>query len=85
MATLLAWQDFNDVCGHIRDADGAISALHAQLDWLIAEIEKVTTDTDRRNAATELANIHPEYTLAYIQARLANIKTLRNWMVANGY
>jgi len=85
MATQAGWEDWERLVRLSLDSKTHISQLYNVLIAHIADMDTIINDTPRRNAAKEIADIHPTYTVSWFQSARADFNTLKNWMVANGY
>jgi hypothetical protein len=85
MATQAGWEDWERLVRLALESKSAISQLYNVLVAHIQDIDAIINDTPRRVAAKEVADIHPTYTVAFLQTARTQFNTLKTWMEANGY
>lgn len=85
MATKQAWGDFARLMGRIG---GAITEIE-NIVHSIESIEKIkieiVDDADRLAGIKEILDIHPDFSVNWVQARITKLSQLKTWLEDNGY
>jgi hypothetical protein len=85
MAAQQAWEDWERLVRLSRDSKQAITNLFNILTAHVADMNVIIDDVPRKNAAKEIADIHPVYTVAWFGAARTDFNQIIAWMQANGY
>lgn len=85
MANIQAWQDFNTVIKSLIIAVSGVGNLVDRIKSLETLKAKIIEDTVRRDELLKILDIHPDYSLQWVQARLTKLETLLQYLEDNGY
>jgi hypothetical protein len=84
-ATQQGWDDWGALVEVIRGLQNSLAAhgvVTTRLDQLKSTILDVPT---RKNAMNPVANAHPTYTVSWIEDKVAALRALRDYLVAQGW
>jgi hypothetical protein len=76
MANELAWSDFSVITSLLDECESSTKSLFIKLVDLNNEKVKIVDDQERLDGITEIINIHPDWTVADISARINAMKQL---------
>lgn len=81
-------QAFNDIGFIFRQVE-IVEKVAFRLHHLIGEIEALKTeildDVDRKKALKVLVDLHPDYDIVDIEAKINKLSTLKTWLKDNGF
>jgi hypothetical protein len=89
MASQQAWDDFLYIKATLTQVHESEILVHLKAmlqDRVRGGIyEDIIQDPDRAQAVSQIAAEHPKYTVAYVQAIVAKLIALDNYLVAQGF
>ena len=84
-ANLEGWRDFVAFTGLLNSTDSAIQNLYNSIISLQSEETAIIDDAERKAEMLKIVNIHPDYDLDSIVAKLQKFNTLKSYLEENGY
>lgn len=79
------WRDFDAFVGLLDSTDSAIQDAYNHIISLQSEKAEIIDEAERLAEITKIIDIHPDYNMEDIVAKLATLETLRAYLVDNGY
>ena len=80
-----AWRDFRVIIGQIETSTTHIRQLYSGIISMESEKAEIIDDTVRRDELIKILDIHPDYSLQWVQTRLTKLAELRQYLEVNGY
>lgn len=80
-----AWRDFRIIIRAIETTEGQIQQLHNYIVGIESEKAEIIDDTARRNELIKILDVHPDYSVQWVQTRITKLTELKQWLEDNGY
>jgi len=80
-----AWRDFRVIIGALESGEMQIQQLYNTIVSIESEKAEIIDDVNRRNELIKILNIHPDYSVQWVQVRITKLTELKQWLIDNGY
>jgi len=80
-----AWRDFRVITGSLERAESDIQTLYHLIKGIQSEKAEIIDDVDRRNELIKILNVHPDYSVNWVQTRITKLTELKKWLIDNNY
>ena len=85
VANKQGWRDFRAFTGLMDSTDSSIVNVYNHIVSLESEKAAILDDAERKAEVLKIVNIHPDYALDSIVAKLQKFNTLKSYLEDNGY
>ena len=85
MSNHQGWRDFRAFTGLLSQVESALQQVHNAIVSLDSEKVAIIDDADRLAEIKEIIDIHPDFELSEITAKLAKFATIKAYLEDNGY
>lgn len=79
------WKDFDAFVGLIGSTDSAIQNLFSNIVSLGNKKVEIMDNPARKAEIKKIIDLHPDYDLDDITAKLTKLEALKNYLIDNGY
>lgn len=85
MATKQGWKDFNTIISRMKICIDNILELSNQIQRLEKNKDDIIDDAVRLADIKEILDIHPDYSVNWVQQRITKLSELKTWLEDNNY
>lgn len=80
-----AWRDFRIIIRSIEVTEGQIQQLYNYIEGVESEKAEIIDDVIRRDELIKILDIHPDYSVNWVQTRITKLAELKQWLEDNNY
>ncbi len=85
MATKQGWRDFSVIISRIEMCINEMQSLYNGIARLEKDKADIVDDADRLAEVKKILDIHPDYSVTWVQQRITKLSELKTWLEDNGY